>query len=153
MYLKAVFESYWNHKYSRLEGEKRIKKQTLKKYKESTGIRKCGQPERTRKQVRFLLKVLDTHRIRVSWNCTGCRWRTGNYGADKWRQGASGNNQLDSIFGFLEDADSLLMSNCLVKCLPIDSKDLICLLQSSISIKDAKGSKRYLTDLKGNYLL
>lgn len=89
-------------------------------------------------------EILHTHRVRVSGNGAGCGWGAGNHGADELRQRASGNNELHSVFGLLQDADGLLMCDRLIKCLSIDGKDLVSFLQSSISIKNEKGGKRYL---------
>lgn len=59
-------------------------------------------------------------------------------GAGDLGQGASGNNQLHSVLGLLQDTYGLLVCDCLVQDLAIDGKDLVCFLQSAISIKEEK---------------
>lgn len=78
----------------------------------------------------------------MSGNGAGRRWGAGQHGADQLRQGAPGDDELHAVFGFLQDADGLLMCDRLVECLSIDGKDLISFLQSSISIKNEKGGKK-----------
>lgn len=80
----------------------------------------------------------------MSRNGAGRGWGAGNYGTDELRKGAPGNDELHSVFGFLQDADGLLVCDRLIKCLSIDSEDLISFLQPPISIKNERGDKRYL---------
>lgn len=69
-------------------------------------------------------------------------------GAGDLGQGASGNNQLHSVLGLLQDANGLLVSDCLVQGLAIDGKDLVCLLQSAISIKERNEVRKDVNTLK-----
>lgn len=69
-------------------------------------------------------------------------------GAGDLRQGASGNNQLHRVLGLLQDANSLLVCDCLVQDLAIDGKDLVCFLQSAISIKEGNEVRKDVNILK-----